>query len=115
MSSIEDFIDGIKESITHIVLGIILSVIPSTLILTGIVSSNFSFLFGVINAVIVIAMILILTKSGFIYLAGWIIGVVFLIQGGLVNTGYIGITELIIDLGAPLGIAGLKAYLLFKS
>lgn len=65
--------------------------------------------------VIVIVMILTLTKSGFIYLAGWIVGVVFLIQSGLLNTGYLGITEIIIDLVAPLGVAGWKTYSLFQS
>lgn len=106
---------GIRDSIEHVMVGIVISVISNAFIATGLISSSYTFYFGLLNAALVAGLIVTLPKMGFIYLVGWLIGIGLLVQGGLLGTGLIGTSELIIDLGIPIGAIGLKIYLWWKS
>lgn len=105
------FGQGMNDSVQHVFGGIIYAAIVNVIIGSKLVSPNYTLYFGLLNAVLIAALVLALGKRGIIYLIGWLIGIGLLVYGGILGTGLIGLSELIIDLGIPLGFIGLKIYL----
>lgn len=106
---------GIRDSIQHVIGGVVISAMSNAFIASGLLNSSYALYFGLLNVTMVAVLIIKLPKMGFIYLAGWLIGIELLVQGGLLGTGLIGTAELIIDLGIPIGAVVLKIFLRLKS
>jgi hypothetical protein len=94
---------GTKRAIEEIVCGFVTSVIVNVFINSGLLSPSYVLLFGVINVIGLITLIFAMPYWGITYLLGWLFGVIIMLQSGL-----IGILEVIIYLGIPLVVLILR-------
>lgn len=90
---------GIKRAIGEIVSGIVTSAIVNAFVSSGLLPSGYVFLFGLINMIGTITLILSMPYWGVTYTLGWILGVYLMAQSEL-----IGILEVIIYLGVPIAV-----------
>lgn len=90
---------GVKRAIGEVIGGLITSVIVSAFASSGLLSPAYVLLFGLINVIGTVALILVMPYWGTTYLIGWLFGLWILLQSGL-----IGILEVVIYFGIPLAI-----------
>ena len=90
---------GTKRAIGEIISGFVTSIIVDAFASSGLLPPSYVFLFGLINVLGTITLILTMPVWGITYLFGWMIGVYLMFQSGL-----IGILESILYLGIPIAI-----------
>lgn len=95
---------GAKRAIIEIISGFVTSVIVNAFISSGLLSSTYVLLFSLINILDLVALIFAMPCWGITYLLGWVFGVIMMLQSGL-----IGIVEVVIYLGIPLVVLILRA------
>lgn len=102
---------GARNAIQHVIYGIVITAILNSLITTGLINHWFAILATVFNVGLTVAALFMLGQRSGIYLGGWIIGILILLYGGLLNTGLIGTIEMTIYIVVPLGFIGLRIYM----
>lgn len=102
---------GARNAIQHVIYGIVITAILNSLITTGLINHWFAILVTVFNVSLIVAALFMLGQRSGIYLGGWIIGILILLYGGLLNTGLIGTIEMAIYIVVPLGFIGLRIYM----
>jgi hypothetical protein len=101
---------GAKRAVNEIISGVITSLIIDAFAISGFLTPDFVFLFGLLNVIGVTTLILTMFYWGITYLLGWIFGVLLLLDSGL-----IGVFDIIIYLGIPLAVLILKIMWLKES
>jgi len=76
---------GFARAISEVVGGLIISVLLSAFVSTGLISSSYLLLFELFNLVLTISFILALPYWGTGYLFGWLLGLAIMSQSGLVG------------------------------
>jgi len=105
-------LSGFKEGITHVVTSIVISLLINTIPPLFHVDPNWIIFLNITYAIINLVLIIQLTREGYFYLIGWIIGVLFLVYSGILGTNLIGIIELMIDIAIPIIAIILKHFVL---
>jgi len=100
---------GMKSAIKEIVAGVVTSVLVDSFIAYGFLPSIYLFLFGLLNTIGAITLIITMPLWGLTYLLGWIFGVIIMIQSGLVGIG-----EIILYLVVPIIVMIIKIKSLFE-
>jgi hypothetical protein len=94
---------GMKRAVIEIINGFVTSIVIDSFISSGLLPYSYVFLFGLLNVISIITLILTMPLWGLTYLLGWIFGVIMMLQSEL-----IGIWEAILYLGAPIVVIALK-------
>jgi hypothetical protein len=100
---------GAKRAVNEIISGFITSLIIDGFAISGFLTPDFIFLFGLLNVIGVTTLILTMFYWGITYLLGWIFGVWLLL-----NSRLIGIIDIIIYLGIPIVVLILKIIVWLK-
>jgi hypothetical protein len=103
------FLYGAKRAVNEIISGVITSLIINAFVISGFLTQDFIFLFGLLNVIGVTTLIFGMFYWGITYLLGWIFGVWLLL-----NSGLIGIIDIIIYLGIPIVVLILKIIMWLK-
>lgn len=103
---------GMGDSVRHMVYMIIISVLINTVLTLFLKNSGYEIYFSIISALFSVLLIFTLTKMGYAYIIGWILGIILLIYGGILGTGLITAVELIIDIAIPIVAIVLKLFIL---
>lgn len=89
---------GMKRAIGEVIGGIINSVFVDAIIIgSGLISPVGAVLFGILNMLATVLLILAMPYWGTVYLIGWLFGL-----GIMFQTGLIGILDAVIYFGVPL-------------
>lgn len=88
---------GMRKAIGEIVKGIITSVFMDAIVSSGLISPASAVLFGIVNMLDAIGLILVVPYWGTIYLIGWLFGLSIMFR-----TGLVGIVDIAVYFGVPL-------------
>jgi len=76
---------GFARAISEVVGGLIVSVLLSAFVSTGLIPSSYLLMFELVNLALTIGFILALPYWGTGYLFGWLLGLAIMFQSGLVG------------------------------
>ena len=98
MALFDKFGDGLDHAIEEIIVGIFVSILVSSSVRTGLIPSNFAWVFHLLSIVGTIVFIQKVPYWATTYCVGWLVGVII-----LANTGLLTIIDILINF-IPLGI-----------
>ena len=96
---------GIRRLMGEVVGGVITSIFVDVIIGSGLLPPVYAVLFGILNMVGTIGLILAMPYWGTVYLFGWLAGLCIMLQAGLV-----GILDAAFYFGVPLAVLVLRLW-----
>jgi hypothetical protein len=76
---------GLRRAITEVIMGFVTSYIVSALVNSGLILPQYKLLFDLMNILAIISLIYVIPYWGTTYLTGWLIGMMIMIQSGLLD------------------------------
>lgn len=92
----ESFGYGMRRAIGEVVAGIVTSVLVGAFVSSGLLPPAYAVLFGILNMLGTVTLILAMPYWGTVYLFGWLLGLFIMLQ-----TGLVGILDVLVDFGVP--------------